>query len=238
MGLMEGLKDYWNSVPASKVVPHIKNHVGNMVKTLSPSTSSEDRKVAAAKWADSIIEGAAGMGPSDIGVGGLMGYTRNGIPHNDPAVVNAYIENMISRVKAQGNGTDARLDKIAVGADGNTRAKVIFSKDGVDTGFTNRRFMPEGVETSLIENTSPKIPGTDRNEVRMGVIPAVYPAEAQFMRMYGGDIGGSFVNKNTSKWFQEANPNATVDPMYVNGRWAQDRIDKSYSGLMDLPVKK
>ena len=238
MGLMESLKSYWNSVPASKVYPQIKDHVSNVYTTLAPSTKPEDRKQAAGKWAESVIDGIAGMGPSDIGVGGLMGYTRNGIPHNDPAVVNAYIENIISRVKAQGNGTDARLDKLTTGLDGNTRAKIIFSRDGADTGFTNRRFMPEGVETSLIENYSPKIPGTNRNEVKMKVIPAVYPAEAQFMRMYGGDIGGSFVNENTSKWFQEANPNSTVVPMESNGKWVQDRIDKSYGGLMDFPVKK
>jgi len=221
MGLMEGLKDYWNSVPASKVVPHIKNHVGNMVKTLSPSTSSEDRKVAAAKWADSTIDGLVGMGPSDIGVGGLMGYVKgaNGklIPHNNPEVMQAYLNNIKNRFA----DSDVNINSDIKHYPDYSNLKMDFMRDGQKIGESTRRFTPDGVNMEWLGS---KLPEGEN----MGVMKYLYPAEAQFGRVYGGEFDGTFANPTTHAGFLRSNPDAQPNSL-------KDYLSVTYDGMKSFP---
>lgn len=167
-----------------------------------------------------VADGLSGM---------AMGYTKNGIPHNDPRVVDAYLKNIARRF--EGTGITPTVERLAAKAEA-TQAKIAFSRDGARIGEATRHFTPEGVEAATLDSLLP------RGE-KMGVMPYLYPAEAQFQRVYGGELKGQFINPITSRGFQQSNPEARVESL-VDARTGQsygDFIKAKYKGLMDFPTE-
>lgn len=167
----------------------------------------------------------------DEGLNGMMmGYTRNGIPHNDPRVVNATINTVKNRF--EGTGIEPIVAKVQRGADDNVRVQYIFRKGGEDLGEAYRTFTPEGIEATLIKSKLPE-------GKKMGVIPDLYAAEGQMVKTYGGEIGGHFVNEKTSSAFQRAHPDALKETLYNadTGKWLQDDLLARYKGMIDFPTR-
>lgn len=171
-----------------------------------------------------ILSGSGGQKEADNVVRrvgeGLLGmglFTKNGVPHNDPKVVQAYLDNI--RKRFEGSGIELKSD-IKHYPD-YSNLKMDFMREGKHIGESYRRFTPEGVNMEWLGS---KLPEGES----MGVMPKLYPAEAQFGRIYGGELDGTFQSPTTHAGFMRSNPEA-------QGNSLPGYLSVNYPGLMDFP---
>lgn len=165
--------------------------------------------------ADNIVRR---VGEGLIGMGGYVRTKGGGtLPHNDPKVVQAYLDNIRNRF---GNSGVEIMSDIKHYPD-YSNLKMDFMRDGSKIGESTRRFTPDGVNMEWLGSALPE-------GESMGVMPHLYPAEAQFGRVYGGELDGTFANPATHAGFMRSNPDA-------QGNSLKNYLSVKYDGLMDFP---
>lgn len=211
------LRDYWQSIPASGAVNNVVNHVKALGGMISPSSTPEKRKQSAKDWANSVVDNLAGMGPSDIG-GGLMGFTRNGVPNNHPEFVHAFRKQLHEAAQANGKQLRTKVQEYPWAT--NMDLELLDAAGNVHV-LGSREFKPEGVQNVFLQ--------TMQKDKPSGLLSWLYPAEQQIMNKYGGELWGDFVNPKTHKGFFESNPNAAYNEQH-------GRLRADYPGLEDFTL--
>lgn len=153
------------------------------------------------------------------GLIGMGGFTKNGVPHNNPEVVHAYRKALHDAASANGKQLRSTVNEYPWATTLNM--ELMDNVGGVHV-IGAREFKPEGVHNVYLQ--------TMQKDKPAGLLSWLYPTESEFMQKYGGELWGDFVNPKTHEGFFRSNPDA-----YYNEK--PNKLKAVYPGAEDFPFQ-